>query len=115
MNAFCPECGHDLLVDAPVLLNDFAMLGPLWPLSYKGEPVRLTGAEQNLCWALMRSFPDPVKVDTLLERLHSKGGSDMVRVIVHRTRRKLAAMGAPNPIRSIRGTYDRKCYVWVLT
>lgn len=35
----CPHCGYDLVKDAPIILNDFSMLGPLSPLYYRGQPI----------------------------------------------------------------------------
>lgn len=114
MKAFCPECGHDLYGLGPVLLNDFAMMGDLSGLTWRGEPVKLTGFETQLCWTLMKAFPDPVRVDTIIERLGSDGSNGSIRVIVHRVRRKLSALGAPNPICSVPGHCGFKAYIWVL-
>lgn len=114
MKAFCPECGYDLYGLGPVLINDYCMMGPLSGLTWRGERVKLTGFETELCWTLMKACPDPVRVDTIIERLHSEGSTGSIRVIVHRVRRKLRDMGASNPICSLPGHCGFKAYSWVL-
>lgn len=111
---FCPHCGYDLHLDAPILLNDFSMLGPMAPLQWRGESIKMTGFERNMCWALMKAYPNPVRIDVLLDRMGSEGFRTSINVFVHRARKKILAAGAPNPIQpaSARG---QRGYVWVLT
>lgn len=91
------------------------MMGPISPLAYQGEPVKLTPYELQICWALLKAFPDPVRVDVLLDRLDSDATTGAIHVYVCRIRKKLKAMGAPNPIRSasLHGVF--RAYSWSLT
>lgn len=117
MNAhtpFCPHCGYDLVHDAPIILNEFSMLGPVSPLTVNGESVKLTFSELQLCWALMKSFPTPVRTDVLLERIGSEATTNAIHVYVCRIRKKLKAMGAPNPIKCAATYGGCRAYTWVL-
>lgn len=114
MKPFCPECGCDLYGLGPVLLNDYSMMGPLNGLTWMGNSVKLTSYETEVCWTLMKAFPDPVRVDTIIERIGSEGSNGSVRVLIHRIRKKLEKVGAPNPICSVPGHCGFKAYVWIL-
>lgn len=114
MKAFCPECGCDMFGLGPVLINDFSMLGSMEGLAYRGVLVPLTSQQKQLCWTLMKACPDPVRLDIIMDRLDSDGNSDMLRVLVHKVRKKLAAMGAPNPVCTVKGRGAYKAYSWLV-
>lgn len=104
----CPCCGYDLAVDKPVMINDFSMIGAGYPLVYKGTPVRLTGAQALVCWALMKAYPRHLTISALLERVTiDKENDNLISVHVSRVRKKLRAIGAPNPIRTM-----SRAYIW---
>jgi DNA-binding response OmpR family regulator len=110
---FCPHCGYDLMVDTPILINDFAMFSPLAQLTYKGRPVKLTPYERSLCWTLMKAYPEPVRVDIILDRLGSEADTNVVDVFVCRARKKIRDVGAGDMFRptSYRGN---RAYAWTI-
>lgn len=109
---FCPHCGFDLVVDTPILLNDYSMIGAGRPLMYKGRKVTLTPAEALICWSLMKAYPEPVTRMTLAERIGSQDGKDpdrLIMVLVWRIRNKLKVDRLPIPIETIP---DMHSYIW---
>lgn len=87
------------------------MFGPMSPLRWNGHPIKLTCFEGSLCWALLKAYPDPVRVDVLLERMGSEGNGNTINVFVHRIRKKLRAVGARDPIAPTHFRGNRG-YVW---
>lgn len=108
---FCPHCGCDISIDQPVIINDFSMMSSSAQFLYRGNPIKLTPAERSICWSLMKAFPEPVKLDVLLERMDSDGEYNTVSVLVHRIRKKLAEAGANDPIVPDR-SYGKRAYRW---
>lgn len=106
--AFCPRCGYDLAENVPVIINDFSIFGPGHPLCYQGQVVKLTPCETELCWTLMRAFPNHVRRNTLLDRIDSDGGDEVLTTMVSKLRKKLTALGLPCPIATVR----RVGYIW---
>jgi len=94
------------------MIDDFYMAAPLAQLRWKGGPVPLTGSESQLVWALMKAYPNPVKIEVILDRIGSDSTYNAVQVFIHRIRKKLKAMGAPNPIVSARHQGSNRAYVW---
>lgn len=100
-----------------MIINDFSILSPLSPLCYKGQPIRLAPACRYVCWILMKSFPRPVSVDTILNRLDSESEGNVVDVYLSRIRKELRAIGAPIPFemeRSRRNSDQPRAIVWHL-
>lgn len=92
----CPHCGYDLLRDEPIILNDFSMIGPDYPLCYKTKPVRgLTQAQREIVWALMKACPRVLRYDVLLERLGSIGTRNIIAVHTSRMRAIFQEQGIP--------------------
>jgi hypothetical protein len=109
--AFCPHCGFDIAPIQPVIINDFSMIAEGSPLLFRGQSVRLTSSESSMCWSLMRAFPGAVRIDVLLDRMGSDGGPEGIQVFVHRVRKKLKAIGAPDPFEPARDMHQR-AYRW---
>ena len=102
----CPCCGYDLVIDHPIMINDFAMNGAGYPLMWRGEQVKLPPAQAMVCWSLMKAYPQRVTINALLERCtDDREGSNLIRVHVSRIRDALEAMGAPNPIKTMPHAY----------
>jgi DNA-binding response OmpR family regulator len=99
--AFCPHCGSDIRLDAPIVLNEFSMFGDGYPLCYKGKPIHLTPAQSAICWTLLKAFPHVVKRDTLLIRIGSDANSNVVDVQLTRIRSKLASLDVPCPLETV--------------
>lgn len=110
---FCPHCGYDLHFDAPIILNDYSMLGQYAPFCYLGNSIQLTGFERSLCWSLMKAYPHPVRLGVLLDRMGSDGIDNTVNVFVCRIRKKLKAVGAPDPFKAT-NHHGCRAYTWVL-
>lgn len=113
----CPHCGADLAKDQPIIINDFSMLSPLSPLCYKGMPLPLAPAARGVCWTLMKAFPRPVSIDTILNRLDSDAEGNVVDVYLSRIRKALRAIDAPIPFeaeRSRRHSGQPRAIVWRL-
>jgi len=111
----CPHCGYDLAKDAPILLNDFAMLGPMSPLTWKSTPIRLTPAERSVIWTIFKSYPRAVALDVILDRLESDAEGNVIDVYLSRIRAKLRAIGAPIPFESVGGKLGRRAVTWIMT
>jgi hypothetical protein len=79
-HAFCPHCGSDLKVDAPIFLNGFAMYGDGYPLHHNGKIVLLTPQQSAVCWSLLKAYPMSVMTDTLLMRMGSDSESNVLDV-----------------------------------
>jgi DNA-binding response OmpR family regulator len=107
---FCPNCGTNVMRDAPILLNDFSMMGESFPLMFRNIPIKLTFGESSICWSLMKAYPDPVKCSVLLDRVDSDGTPNVCQVLICRIRAKIAKNGAPNPIETV----HRRGYRWRL-
>lgn len=101
--AFCSKCGADVLLDEPIRIDGFSMLGDSYPLCYMEQPIRLTLGESRLVWTIMKAFPVTVSESTLRERLGVEGDGNTISVLVHRVRRKLADLQLRSPIETIRG------------
>lgn len=101
--AFCHNCGADIERDEPITFDEFSMNGDGWPLCYHGKPVKLTRGECGICWSLMKAYPDMVTTPTLLDRIDSEGGGNIVTVMVCRVRHKLHDIGARDPIETVWG------------
>jgi DNA-binding response OmpR family regulator len=110
-HAFCPHCGSDLKVDAPILFDNFSMFGDGYPLLYKQRLVPLTPGQASLVWTLLKAFPHAVKDDTIINRIGSDCGSNVIDVMVSRIRATFRRMGIPNHIETVRGRGFR----WSLT
>jgi DNA-binding response OmpR family regulator len=100
---FCHNCGADISLDEPIRIDDFSMIGDGYPLLYKGQVVKLTLGERLIVWSLLKAYPDHVKRSTLLDRLDSEGGDNLVSVMLVRIRAALARAGAPSAIETLRG------------
>lgn len=113
MKPFCPHCGYDIALDAPILLNGFSMLSPGSPLFYEDVPLKLTGFEKSLCWTLMKACPDPVRVDVILDRIGSEASYNGISVLLTRIRKKLRDLDVELPVRA---TYHHgaRGYLWEL-
>jgi len=112
---FCPHCGYDLQLDGAVLINDFSMMGPMAPLWWGEQVVKLTSAERMICYTLMKAYPSPVRISVLLDRVDSESDDNLIAVYLSRIRKKLREAGAPMPITSSRGRYENRGYVWDCT
>jgi DNA-binding winged helix-turn-helix (wHTH) protein len=97
---FCPCCGYDLVVNQPILLNDFSMMSPISPLTYRGEPIHLPPMQREICWSLMKACPDPVASTVVLDRVGSEGSHENVKVHIHYIRKALKEIGAPDPFKA---------------
>lgn len=101
---FCPHCGYDLVLDAPVLINDFSMMGAMSQLWWRDQPIgTLTGTERMICYTLMKAYPAAVRTSVILDRIDSEGEGKILNVYVFRIRKKLREAGAPNPIQAMLG------------
>lgn len=101
--AFCANCGADILLDEPIRIDDFTMIGDGYPLLYRGQPLPLTRGEMIIAWTILKSYPNHVSDDTLKLRTGSESEWNGTKVLVHRIRRKCTAAGAPDPMETIRG------------
>lgn len=101
----CPQCGYDLTLNAPVLIDRWSMIGPGYPLCYDNKPIALTKFESELCYALMKAYPRYVERWALLDRLGSEAetGHNMLSVYKTRIHSRLADLGLPLPIETVRG------------
>ena len=111
--AICPCCGYDLINDQPILIDDFAMWGAGYPLFFKGHQVRLTPQQSLVCWAILKAYPSHASTTIIMERCGYDGDAKVfdgiVKVHVHRIRKALVEIGAPNVIKTVpRG----RAYVW---
>jgi DNA-binding response OmpR family regulator len=88
------------------------MMSPTGYLYWGMEVVALTASERSICYSLMKAYPDPVRVDVLLDRLDSEATGNAVDVYVHRIRKKLKTLGAPNPISAMRNRNHPRAYIW---
>lgn len=113
MKNFCPHCGYDLVLDSPILIDDFSMMSSHAPLYWRGEQVDLTGSQAILCYSLMKAYPDSVRIETLMERIGSESECNVAEVLICRIRKKLREMGAPNPIAPTRHRFEKRAYIWV--
>lgn len=108
----CPHCGYDLLLDAPILIDDFSMMSLISNLWWRETPVPMTASEKVICYTLMKAYPLPVRRSVILERLDSESDGKIIDVYVCRLRKKLRAIGAPNPIEMAQSRFER-ALVWV--
>lgn len=108
----CPHCGYDLIVDQPIIINDWAMMSPVTPLRYRGHPITLTGSERNIVWTVMKMCPQPVAFDVILERLGSESTGNLIDVYMSRMRKKFAAADMPMPIAAARLSVGRRSLYW---
>lgn len=111
MTPICPHCGYDIRQDQPIFINGYSMYSPGSQLCWMGLPLNLTGYERNMCWSLMKAFPEPVRIDVLLDRMGSEGTEQNVQVFICRVRKKLAEIGAPDPFKPTRHR-GRRAYCW---
>jgi DNA-binding response OmpR family regulator len=111
----CPHCGYDLVIDAPVILNDFSMLNSLAPLYYRGQVIRLTPAERCVAWTLIKAFPRAVRLGVILDRLGSDAEGNVIDVYLSRIRKKLRDIGAPIPFESAGGKLGERAVTWKLS
>lgn len=102
---FCPSCGFDIALDAPIMIDKWSMFGIGYPLCYEGKPIRMTGGEAAVCWALMKAYPRPVRIDVLLNRMGSESPGNVVQVMVCRIRKYMRELDLPCPIKNMRGSY----------
>lgn len=108
--AFCPHCGADIRLDAPISLNDFSMYGDGYPLCYQGTPLPLTPSQNSICWTLLKAYPLIVRTDAIILRVGSESESNAIEVQLSRIRSKLRRLGIPNPIETVWG----RGYRWSL-
>lgn len=96
----CPHCGYDLRHDGPVLINDWSMMGPTYPLFYKSESIRLRPQAGEFCYALMKAFPRQVRHDAMIGRLdtESEDPHNLLKVLVSRLKVAIRERGIPVPI-----------------
>lgn len=112
-HAFCPHCGYDLQLDSAIMINDFMMMGSMGQLWWREHPISLPASERIICYTLMKAYPSPVRHDVILDRLDSDSESNVLDVYVHRIRKKLKEIGAPNPIVTARGSGSHgRAYIW---
>jgi DNA-binding response OmpR family regulator len=111
---FCPHCGFDLVQDAPILLGDFAMMSSISPLQWQGHSIKLTAAERNLMWTLMKAAPRPVRFDVILDRIGSESEGNVIDVYMSRIRKKLRDLGAPVPFDSLKANNGYRALYWKL-
>lgn len=109
----CPHCGYDLRLDTPVLIDDFSMMSSVAVLRWEGEAVKLTGSERILVYTLMKAYPAPVRLSVILDRMDSDATGNVIDVYLCRIRKKLRAIGAPNPIASVRNRGRERMFAWV--
>lgn len=106
----CHCCGADIRLDEPLVIDDFSMFGPGYPLAYKGKPLRLTPHESAICWSLMKAYPMSLSRDAILYRIGSEDAeANVLQVYVCRIRKKLKSQGIPSPIETIRHRGFRWC------
>lgn len=111
----CPGCGRDLVPDQPVIINDFSMMSEMSPLYYRGRPIKLTGSERTVLWAMLKAFPAPVSHEAILNRLDSEAEGNVVDVYASRIRAKLRVVGAPIPFESRSAArHGRRALCWIL-
>lgn len=111
----CPCCGYDLVKDAPILLNDFSMMGPASQLVYKGQPLHLTPAERTVAWTIFKAYPRAVTFEVILNRLDSEAEGNVVDVYLSRIRSKLREIGAPIPFEPAGGKLGQRAVIWRIT
>lgn len=111
--AMCPHCGYDLRLDTPILIDDFIMMSSMAPLNWRGQNINLTGSERIICYTLMKTYPLPVRLPVILDRLDSEATGNVVDVYICRIRRKLRDVGAPNPIKAVRNRGHGRVFTWV--
>jgi DNA-binding winged helix-turn-helix (wHTH) protein len=100
---FCPKCGADILLDEPIRIDDFAMIGEQFPLCYRAQPIHLTRSERIVVWSILKAFPKAVSKPTLLDRLDSDGVNNTIQVLICRIRKKIMDIGGPDTIETVRG------------
>lgn len=108
MNALCPHCGFDLKRDAPVQLGAFNMAGAGAHLYHAGIIVPLTPQQREICWALMKASPVPVKADVLMLRIGSEAEANLLNAQISKIRSVFHQAGLICPI-----TTMRKSYAWL--
>lgn len=102
--SICPCCGTDIRLDDPITIDDFAMFGDGYPLTYLRKPLKLAPRESSVCWALMKAYPLVLSTDVLLNRIGSEDAEgNVVQVYVHRIRAKLKMLGIEDPIETVYG------------
>lgn len=111
-HGFCPHCGYDLRLDTPILIDDFSMMSSISMLRWKGEVIPMTSSERIICYALMKAYPSPVRIMTLLERLDSEATGNVIDVFICRIRKKLKAVGAPNAVATLRNRGRERAFIW---
>lgn len=107
----CPCCGTDIVVDQPIVMNDFSMHGAGFPLFYRGKRVPLTHDQALVCWALMKAHPMHLTRSAIGERLGYDGdGADrLIMTQVCKIRAAFDRLGMPQPIETMHGHYS---YRW---
>jgi DNA-binding response OmpR family regulator len=100
----CPHCGYDLLHNGPILIDEWSMMAPGAPLFYDGTPIRLSNAESQICYALMKSYPRHMTRWALLDRIGTESEKDnILSVYITRIKSRLEHAGIPLPIETIWG------------
>jgi DNA-binding response OmpR family regulator len=101
----CPHCGYDLVRNGPIIIDNWSMLGPGYPLCYKGKPVRLTNAESEIVYSLLKAFPKHIERWVLIERIGSDtdAPSNLLTVYISRIKSRLEHAGLPLPIATVWG------------
>jgi DNA-binding response OmpR family regulator len=100
----CPHCGFDLVKNGPVIIDNWSMLGPGYPLCYEGRPISLTRSESELVYTLLKAFPRHVDRWVLLDRLGSESEQvNLLAVYVTRIKARLKGVGLKSPIATVWG------------
>ena len=100
----------DIELDKPLRIDQYAMVGPGYPLTYQGVDLRLTPGEATVVWSLMKAYPAHVSRWTLLERLGAEEATgNLIQVLVCRIRKKMSQAGAAPSIETV----SRRGYRWI--
>lgn len=100
---FCPGCGHDLIADAPIVIDEWSTYGDGFPILYNGQALVLPPAQRQVIHTLMKAYPRVVKVDAILNRIGSEGSAQVIAVHTSRLKRTLLALGIPCPVMNLFG------------
>lgn len=104
MTHICPHCGFDLVQDAVITLGRYRY-DPRIGLFIDGRRLRLTRQGLEIAAMLFRAQGRVLSLGVLAERLGSSSHhfGNTLAVHMHRLRFAWADMGAPFPIKRVRG------------
>ena len=109
----CPCCGTDIVLDAPIIMNDYAMSGAGYPLFHGRQQIKLTPAQALICWSLMKAYPGYVTINALVERLGAddvKNPENLIRVHMSHMKQRFRDHGLTLPI--VNCAAAKNAYIW---